>query len=88
MNSRRIDNRHFFNDECVSACKRVLGKILVRRMDNGVLLKGRIVEVEAYCGVNDAACHSYQNKQSKRNEAMFSNSTGTIYVYNIDGVYC
>lgn len=63
-----------------------LGKILVRCLDNGTVLKGRIVETESYLGTVDKASHTYQNKVTPRNMPMYM-PPGTIYVYMTYGMY-
>jgi len=49
-------------------------------------LAGRIVEVEAYLGVNDQAAHSYGGHRSRRNETMYG-PAGRAYVYLIYGLH-
>lgn len=39
-----------------------LGKLLVRKLDDGNILKGRIVETECYLGNEDKASQSYNGK--------------------------
>ena len=65
----------------------LLGKVLCREADGGEVLRGRIVETEMYPGQTDKASHSYNEKKTARNGAMFM-VPGTAYVYNIYGMYC
>ncbi|XP_061761048.1 DNA-3-methyladenine glycosylase [Nerophis ophidion] len=76
----------FFRQPCVTLAKAFLGKVLVRRLDDGTELRGRVVETEAYLGGEDKASHSAGGKRTGRNTAMFM-KPGTIYVYPIYGVY-
>ncbi|XP_077590290.1 DNA-3-methyladenine glycosylase [Stigmatopora nigra] len=82
---RRLGDDFFFQP-CVSLAKALLGKVLVRRYDDGTELKGRVVETEAYLGGEDQASHSAGGKRTPRNAAMFM-KPGTIYVYPIYGIY-
>jgi DNA-3-methyladenine glycosylase len=64
----------------------LIGKLLVRRLDDGEVLAGRIVETEAY-GLDDPASHAYRGP-TKRNRAMFEQHAH-VYVYLIYGTsYC
>ncbi|RMG40534.1 MAG: DNA-3-methyladenine glycosylase [Candidatus Dadabacteria bacterium] len=53
---------------------------------SGRVTSGIIVEVEAYCGERDPACHCYSNGRTKRTEIMFHKG-GLCYVYFIYGMY-
>lgn len=78
--------RNFYLGDVVYTAKKLLGKKLVRIVDDKKII-GRIVEVEAYSGHNDLASHS-SNGITKRNEVMFYEG-GHLYVYFIYGVhYC
>lgn len=61
-------------------------QILVRKLPDGSELRGRIVETESYLGGEDEASHSRGGKRTERNIAMYM-KPGTIYVYQIYGVY-
>ncbi|KAI4499404.1 hypothetical protein M0802_005664 [Mischocyttarus mexicanus] len=76
----------FYNTPCEDLAKNLLGKVLVRRLENGTILKGRIVETEGYLSEIDKASHAYQNKVTPRNIPMYM-SPGTIYIYMTYGMY-
>jgi DNA-3-methyladenine glycosylase len=74
----------FFQQGTRDLARALLGKKLVTS-SRGVETSGRIVEVEAYLGHNDPACHAARG-MTKRNEMMFR-SPGHCYVYLIYGMY-
>ncbi len=76
----------FFDRPCVELAKALLGTKFVRTTESGIRLEGAIVETEAYLGGEDKAAHSHNGKRTDRNEAMYM-KPGTIYVYNIYGMY-
>lgn len=77
-------NHDFYNRNTEIVAKDLIGKILVKKIDNKILA-ARIVETEAYLPENDPASHSFIGK-TKRNQAMFEKA-GTLYVYTIYGVH-
>jgi len=64
----------------------LLGAVLHRRLDDGTLLSGRIVETEAYLGLEDAACHSFHGRRTPRVASMYLRA-GHAYVYRIYGLH-
>lgn len=80
-----MDDLEFLCTNAVTAAHRLLGCILERELD-GQLLRGRIIEVEAY-DQTDAASHSYHGK-TERTAVMFG-PAGSLYVYFTYGMhYC
>jgi len=69
----------------VKAARYLLGKILVRRRGRGALC-ARIVETEAYLGVDDPAAHAYGGRRTRRTEPLWG-APGTVYVYFIYGMH-
>ena len=78
-------NREFYNRDSISVAKDLLGKVIVHEI-NGYKLTAKIVEVEAYMGVEDKAAHSYGGRRTKRVEVMYG-APGFSYVYLIYGMY-
>jgi DNA-3-methyladenine glycosylase len=78
--------REFFNRNPATVGRELLGKLLIRR-EGRRLLAGRIVEDEAYLGVEDPAAHAYSGR-TPRNSVLFG-PPGHAYVYFIYGNhYC
>jgi DNA-3-methyladenine glycosylase len=76
--------RAFFDRDPRIVSRQLLGKLIVRR-EGRKMLAGRIVEVEAYLGADDAAAHAAAGRTA-RNEVLFG-SPGHAYVYFIYGVH-
>ncbi|XP_012531197.1 DNA-3-methyladenine glycosylase isoform X2 [Monomorium pharaonis] len=85
LSSSRLQYK-FFDIPCEELAQHLLGKVLVRYLENGTILKGRIVETEGYLGAIDKASHSYQYKITPRNLPMYM-PPGTIYIYMTYGMY-
>jgi DNA-3-methyladenine glycosylase len=89
LNNRLSPEFYLNRPDIVS--RKLLGKLLIRRLDNErsseTELTGRIVEVEAYLGLEDPAAHSFSGR-TPRNEVIFG-PPGRAYVYFIYGMhYC
>ena len=80
-----ILQRTFYEQDILTVSRNMLGKILVHESPQGVT-SGKIVEVEAYCGPEDRAAHSYDGRRTPRNDVMFGEK-GYAYVYLIYGMY-
>ena len=75
----------FFDGDTVEIARQLLGKYLVRRLKDELLV-GRITETEAYVGAIDKACHAYGYRKTRRNATMFG-PAGHAYLYLIYGMY-
>lgn len=73
----KID-RVFFSKDPSQVAQKLLGKILVKKTSEGVL-KGKVVETEAYYSKDDPASHFQMRPSSK--EFFREKLSGTIYVY-------
>ncbi|MEB3294781.1 MAG: DNA-3-methyladenine glycosylase [Synechococcales bacterium] len=79
-----IISSDWLNRSVLEVAPDLLGCTLVRQLADGQILRGQIVEVEAY-QAGDPACHGYR-KKTDRNAMMFS-AAGVAYVYLIYGLY-
>ncbi len=78
--------RDFYQCDAVVLAKKLIGSVLTHNTKIGVL-KGRIVETEAYRGPMDKAAHSYKNKGANGRTAIQYKEGGYAYVYIIYGMY-
>ena len=81
-NFKRL-TRTFFNYNTRLVAEQILGKFLVRETEEGRIV-GKIIEVEAYLGVNDKASHCFGAKRTEKTKIMYM-KPGTLYVYYIYG---
>jgi len=83
----KILDRAFYKQNIIDLSKALVGKIIVRQTPEGTV-KARIVETEAYCGLEDKACHAYGGKKTERTKWMYPVG-GHVYIYSIYGNnYC
>jgi len=89
----RILPAEFYDRPVLQVARDLLGMILVRVPGGGPpgpgrpagRLAGRIVEVEAYDGMSDLACHASKGR-TERTEPMFG-AAGRAYVYLVYGMH-
>ena len=77
--------RAFYDRPTLDVARDLIGKVLVHRRQ-GVVTSGVIVEVEAYIGEDDPACHAAPGP-TRRNEPLYG-PPGRAYVYLNYGIHC
>ena len=77
--------RSFYARPTLDVARELLGKVLVHRR-RGCQTSGVIVEVEAYIGETDPACHAAPGR-TPRNSPMYG-APGHAYVYLNYGIHC
>ncbi len=80
MKSMKVLTRKFYERDPETVAKDLLGKIIVRRI-SGKMLKGILVETEAYYGLEDPASRAY-NGLKLYNESMWGDP-GNAFIYNV-----
>ena len=78
-------NIEFFRQNAITVARNLLGKYLVREYDGKKIIT-KIVETEAYMGIEDKAAHVFGDKRTERTEPLYQDG-GHIYVYLIYGMY-
>jgi DNA-3-methyladenine glycosylase len=76
--------RSFYDRPTLDVARDLLGKVLVHNR-RGVVTSGAIVEVEAYIGESDPACHAAPGP-TRRNEPLYG-PPGRAYVYLNYGIH-
>jgi DNA-3-methyladenine glycosylase len=79
-----ILSQSYFSRSTLVVARSLVGKYLVRRNGKEVMA-GKIIEVEAYIGTQDKACHASKGRTA-RTEVLFG-PPGISYVYLIYGMY-
>jgi len=75
----------FHTQPTLHIAKMLLGKLLISQAD-GKYTSGRIVETEAYLGIEDKASHAYGNRRTLRTEVMYGQA-GQAYIYLCYGLH-
>lgn len=81
---QRILPQSYFNRPTLAVARSLVGKYLIRESGKGTIA-GKIIEVEAYVGTEDKACHASKGRTA-RTEVLFG-PPGIAYVYLIYGMY-
>lgn len=77
-------SRSFYSRPTLVVCEELLGKFIVHKRSSG-LVSAKIVEVEAYIGEDDPACHAAPGP-TRRNQPLYGRP-GCAYIYFIYGMY-
>ena len=77
--------RGFYDRPTLDVARDLLGKVIVHR-HRGAATSGAIVEVEAYIGESDPACHAAPGP-TRRNAPLYGRP-GLAYVYLNYGIHC
>lgn len=82
--NRKLDYDFFHRDRLIVA-EELAGKLIVRKMPDGEIIKLRIAETEAYGWEEDKACHASKGR-TPRTELLYGKA-GIIYVYLCYGMH-
>jgi DNA-3-methyladenine glycosylase len=82
---KKLDARFYNRKDVLKIARELLGKVLVTEW-NGIRSSGRIVETEAYAGVNDRASHAFGGRRTSRTEHLYGDA-GTVYIYICYGMH-
>lgn len=80
MFSGSIISEEFFERDPEIVAKELLGKKLIRKLDE-TFLEGIIVETEAYFGFDDPASRAYNGKKTYNN--LMWSEPGKVFIYNV-----
>ncbi len=84
MKNKKL-GKDFFSRDALEVAPELVGKILVHRLPDGIELRERIAETEAYRGEEDLACHASKGR-TPRTELLYGES-GIIYIYLCYGMH-
>src|SRR5215204_6386705 len=82
----RLERDFYTRADTLRVARELLGKRLVVPAAGGARVSGRVVEVEAYLGVEDRAAHSFGGRRTRRTETMYAVG-GTVYVFFVYGMH-
>jgi len=78
-------NSDYYSLDAYTLARKLIGKALCRRFDDGTVIKRMITETECYVGESDTACHAHRGK-TPRNAIMYE-AGGYAYVYLCYGLH-
>ena len=84
--SPKVLPQEFYFGKTIHVAKDLLGKTLCHRTPGGKILRGKIVETEAYLGIKDPAAHTFGGRNTDRVKSMYLDG-GHSYIYFIYGMY-
>jgi DNA-3-methyladenine glycosylase len=81
-----LPKEFYLRNDVTRIARDLLGKVLCTNIHGEGVTAGMIVEVEAYAGRDDKACHANAGRRTRRTEIMYAQG-GVAYVYFIYGMY-
>lgn len=81
---KTVPDKNFFSRPATELAPELIGKLLCRRLESGVM-RARITETECYYGEEDSACHAHRGK-TPRNSIIYGKG-GVAYVYLCYGIH-
>ncbi len=81
----KILGEDFFRRDVLEVAPELVGKLIVRTLDDGTEISLRITEAEAYRGEEDTACHASKGRTART--GILYGKAGTIYVYLCYGMH-
>ena len=84
LHMKKLSASFYERNNVVQIARELLGKMLVTTW-KGVRTSGRIVETEAYAGLQDKASHAFRGRTPRT--AVLFDTTGAAYVYLCYGLH-
>ncbi len=75
----------FYTRDVLDVAPDLIGKVIIRKWEDGSISRHVISETEAYRGDGDKACHASKGR-TQRTDVMFETG-GKVYMYLIYGMY-
>lgn len=78
-------NKNFYTQDVITVAPLLLGKTLVRKLEDGTIMRYMIIETESYYGEEDTACHAHKGK-TERTKVLYKEG-GIAYIYMCYGIH-